>query len=95
MSNKPTYEELEQRVKELEKEVSQWKLLEKQAWQTCLREIFNAFNDGIFIHDKETGAILDVNNRACEIRRQTREEILDSAVGELSSGEPPYTQNDY
>ncbi len=94
MSNRPTYEELEQRVQKLENEVSEWKLPEKQAWETCLREIFNAFNDGIFIHDKETGAILDVNNRVCEIRRQSREEILNATVGELSSGEPPYTQTD-
>lgn len=64
MAKKPTYEQLEQRVKDLEKETSERKLTEKLAWVTSYREIFDAVKGGIFVHDKETGAILDVNEKA-------------------------------
>ena len=83
MAKKPTYEELEQRVKGLEKKASERKLTEKLSWEASYHEIFDTVNDGIFIHDKETEAILDVNKKACEFRRQIREEILNSSVGEL------------
>ena len=59
-----------------------------------LRTIFNSINDAIFIHDIATGAILDVNQRMCELYDCTREEALNLDVGMLSSGEPPYTQQE-
>ena len=51
------------------------------------RMIFNSVNDAIFIHDAETGAILDVNQRMCELYGYTREEVLKlKNVQALSSG---------
>ena len=56
--------------------------------------IFDAANDAIFVHDMETGNILNVNRKMCEMYGYTREEALKLNVGALSSGEPPCTQED-
>jgi two-component system NtrC family sensor kinase len=41
-----------------------------------------------------TGAIIDVNPKACEAFGYTREEFREVDIGALGSGEPPYTQAD-
>ena len=58
------------------------------------RAIFDAAEDAIFVHDVETGAIVDVNQRACATFGYTREEFRRMDVGALGSGERPYTQQD-
>ena len=58
------------------------------------RAIFDAANDAIFVHDMETGDIFDVNRKMCEMYGYTREEALELNVETISSGEPPYTQED-
>jgi PAS domain S-box-containing protein len=58
------------------------------------RTIFNAVNDAIFVHDLETGFILDVNSRMCEMYGYSREEVRQLDVEALSMGEPPYTKQD-
>jgi PAS domain S-box-containing protein len=58
------------------------------------RAIFDSVNDAIFVYDLATGAILDVNRRMCELYGYRREEVRQLDVGALSSGEPPYTQQD-
>ena len=55
------------------------------------RSIFEAAEDPLFVHDAETGAILDVNPKACEVYGYSREELLAADAGQLSSGQPPYT----
>ena len=55
------------------------------------RAIFEGSEDAIFIHDYETGAILDVNPKACSTYGYTREELRRISVGDLSGNEPPYT----
>ena len=40
------------------------------------RTIFDSVNDAIFIHDFETGAVVDVNRQMCEMYGFTREEAL-------------------
>ncbi len=55
------------------------------------RSIFEAAEDCLFVHDGDTGAILDVNPKACEVYGYGRDELLAIDVGRLSSGEPPYT----
>jgi PAS domain S-box-containing protein len=59
-----------------------------------LREIFHSTNDAIFVHDGETGEILDVNETMCEMYGYTREEARTLSIEELSSGEPPYTREE-
>ncbi|MFO7883421.1 MAG: PAS domain-containing protein, partial [Desulfobacteraceae bacterium] len=61
MVEKPSYEELEKRIQELEKTESEHKLAEDR-----MKKIFNNTQDAIFIHDLE-GKILDVNDRMCRI----------------------------
>ncbi|MHC4266011.1 MAG: PAS domain S-box protein [Planctomycetota bacterium] len=58
------------------------------------RLIFNAANDAIFIHDIETGAIIDVNQKMSEMFGYTTEEVKSINVGDISSGEEPYTQEE-
>ena len=56
------------------------------------RSIFNAANDAIFVHELETGAIIDVNDRMCEMYECTAEEALTLGLSALSSNEPPYSE---
>ena len=56
------------------------------------REIFNAVTDAVFIHDIDTGALLEVNQATLDMYGYTRDEMLELSIGDLSSGEVPYTQ---
>jgi PAS domain S-box-containing protein len=58
------------------------------------REIYHSVNDAIFVHDAETGDILDVNDTMCEMYGYTRSEARQLTIEDLSSGTPPYTQAD-
>ncbi|MET0209036.1 MAG: PAS domain S-box protein, partial [Burkholderiaceae bacterium] len=60
--------------------------------EASYRAIFDAAEDAIFVHDIETAAIVDVNARACADFGYSRDELLRLTIGDLSSGEPPYTQ---
>lgn len=44
----------------------------------------------MFVHDIETGAILDANRKACELHGCTLEELKAIGVGGISDGTPPY-----
>jgi diguanylate cyclase (GGDEF)-like protein/PAS domain S-box-containing protein len=55
------------------------------------RTIFDSVRDAIFVQDCETGAIVDVNQRMCEMYGYSHEEALRMNVEELSSGIPPHT----
>ncbi len=65
-----------------------------KASEANYRSIFNAANDAIFVHDAETGKILDVNQKMCEMFGYTLEEANGLSVEDVSSGVPPYTQKD-
>jgi PAS domain S-box-containing protein len=56
------------------------------------RTIFDAVEEAIFVHDLDTGAIVDVNRKTCEIYGYAREDFRQLTIGDLSSGEAPYTQ---
>ncbi len=56
------------------------------------REIFENVNDGICIHELETGAIIDVNATLCHMYGYSRQELMQLAIGDLSAEEPPYSQ---
>jgi PAS domain S-box-containing protein len=59
--------------------------------EASYRAIFEASEDAIFIHDWDTGRVVDVNRRACEIYGYTYEELKHIRVADVSSGEHPYT----
>jgi PAS domain S-box-containing protein len=76
-------------------------LFERKWMEEKLREseanyltIFNEVNDAVFVHDLDTGRILDVNRRMCEMFGYTRAEALSLNVGAISSSQPHYTQQD-
>ena len=60
--------------------------------KTSYQEIFEKANDGIAIHDIETGRILSANEKAYSMIGYTKEEFLNSNVGDFSAGFEPYTQ---
>jgi two-component system, cell cycle sensor histidine kinase and response regulator CckA len=60
--------------------------------ESTYRTIFDLANDAIFVHDADTGAIVDVNQKMMEMYGYTREEVQQLTVADLSAGEPPYTQ---
>ena len=62
--------------------------------QEWFSAIFDSVNDAIIIHDEDTGAILDVNRRMSDMFGYSREEACLMTVGDLGSGEPPYSQRD-
>jgi len=54
--------------------------------------IFDSINDGVFIHDPDTGAILEANRKVTEMYGYTPDEIRAITIEDLSSGTAPYTQ---
>ncbi|MBN8509763.1 MAG: PAS domain S-box protein, partial [Burkholderiales bacterium] len=58
--------------------------------EASYRAIFESTEDAIFVHDWASGAILDVNPKACANYGYTVDELRRLSVAELSSGEPPY-----
>ncbi|MGD9365628.1 MAG: ATP-binding protein [Desulfobacteraceae bacterium] len=86
MSKKPTYEDLEKRVLELEKAE-----LERQRAQEALRysehkyrRLFELESDALFLIDKASGRILEVNRAASEMYGYTRKELLKLRNTDLS-----------
>ena len=83
MSKKPTYQELEQRIKELEQEA----LEHKQAMEVIkesedqFRLVFDKSNDVMIIH--KVAKIQDVNQRACEVTGYSREQLLAMSILDL------------
>jgi PAS domain S-box-containing protein len=58
------------------------------------RTIYDSVEEAIFVHDLDTGAILDANRKASEMFGYVREDLRRLTIEDLSSGEPPYTQAD-
>jgi PAS domain S-box-containing protein len=78
MSQKPTYAELEQRIKELKKEAFKRKRVEEELEEseTRYRRLFETAQDGILILDAETGRIDDVNPFLKDMLGYSHEEFL-------------------
>ena len=89
-------------VPAIERELNEFSVRkERNAAYIALREseerfrtIFDSINDAVFIHDMETGAILDVNSTMCKMYGYSREEVDQLDIEALSSDEVPYTQQD-
>ncbi len=75
-----------ERTKELQAATQQLRAGEKR-----YREIYNSPSDAIFMHDADTGKILDVNKGMLDMYGYTYEEALLIDIGRVSSGEHPYT----
>ena len=44
--------------------------------EASYRAIFEAVEDAVFVHDWDTGAVLDLNARACEAWGYSREQMI-------------------
>jgi len=58
------------------------------------RTIFNSGNDAIILHDAVTGRLLDGNAKVQEMFGYSVDDLLELQVGAISSGVPPYTQEE-
>ena len=96
MTQKPTYEQLKNRVRVLEKAESECKQILKMLdnGKFSYRDIFEAVNDAIFIHDAQDGRILDVNQRALKMYGYSKKEIIQLDVEVLSQGISPYGKSE-
>jgi PAS domain-containing protein len=66
---------------EIERTRAEQALRESEA---SYRAIFEAAEDAIFVHDWDTGAIVDVNPKACEAFGYAHEEMCGISVGQIS-----------
>jgi PAS domain S-box-containing protein len=89
-------EDLPVRVIGINLDITERRLAEAalQESEARFRAIFDSIQEGIFIHDIDTGAILATNRRACELFAKTEPELLAASMEDLSSGFAPYTQAD-
>ncbi|WP_420128665.1 PAS domain S-box protein [Longimicrobium sp.] len=55
------------------------------------RTLFELSNDPIYVHDVETGAILDANRRACEAAGMTLEQVKRGGMHVIAGGAEPFT----
>ncbi|MBX6365189.1 MAG: PAS domain S-box protein [Gemmatimonadetes bacterium] len=62
-----------------------------RASEESYRTIFELAGDAIFVHDPETGAVLDANRKACELHGVTLEELRAVGVAGVSAGDPAET----
>jgi PAS domain S-box-containing protein len=58
--------------------------------EASYRAVFELSSDGIYVHDVETGALLDVNRRAQELQGYSLEEFQQDGLAILDTGIPPY-----
>jgi len=59
--------------------------------EASYRAVFENAETAIFLHDLDSGAIVDANPRACRVYGYRLEELKRVSLDELSSGIPPYT----
>ena len=62
-----------------------------RASEESYRTIFQTSNDAIFITDPATGAMVDANDRACELVSATRDELRENPAAILWNGPAPFT----
>jgi len=90
MADKPTHEELEQRVKALEKEILSFKKIEASLRESeaTLRSLFRAAPTGIgMVSDR---VIQQANDRLCKMTGYTREELIGKSARILYSTDEDY-----
>ncbi|WP_300656436.1 PAS domain S-box protein [Pseudomonas sp.] len=62
--------------------------------EASYRAIFEASEDAIFVHDLDSGALVDVNPRACQAYGYSYTEMLQRNSDVFSAGSSPYTGED-
>ena len=65
-----------------------------KASEEKLHEIFDHMSDAIFIHDIDTGAILEVNKAMCNMYGYDHDEACTLSIEDISMGVPPYSRQE-
>jgi PAS domain S-box-containing protein len=68
--------------------------IERGRSQASYRALFDNAESCIFVHDYDSGAIVDVNPKACAVYGYSAEEMRRLDVDHLGSGVPPYAGAD-
>lgn len=58
------------------------------------RAIFETSEDAIVIHDRDNGAVIDVNPKACALFGYRCDELRGMSISQIISGEPPFTHEE-
>ena len=93
MQRKPTYEELERRIQQLERAESERQQVTKELIESekKYRQFFETTNDAVFVHlieeDGLPGRFIEANDIACSRLGYTKEELLQLTPLEIGSGE--------
>ncbi|OFX18938.1 MAG: hypothetical protein A2041_08595 [Bacteroidetes bacterium GWA2_31_9b] len=56
------------------------------------KAVFDSVNDALFVLNADTGQIIDVNQRMCQMYGYTYDEALEISINTLSQEEKPYSQ---
>ncbi len=86
---KESIKKMVQMLKERYDNLKESKILLKNS-ERNYREIFNATTDAIFIQDKDSGVIIDVNEAMLKMYGYSKEEVLFSSVEKFSVKEKGY-----
>ncbi|WP_227134660.1 PAS domain S-box protein [Halorubellus salinus] len=60
---------------------------ERHQLEQTYREVFESVSDGLVVHDPETGEILDVNERFCELNGYDRDELVGDTIDVVTNPE--------
>jgi PAS domain S-box-containing protein len=66
-------------------------ITERRELERTYRDVFESVSDGLVIHDPDTGAILEVNDRYCEVTGYDREELTGASLDLIMPDDPTYT----
>ncbi len=83
------YERLNHKYEQLYEKLLKLNIELEEQSQTY-RDIFNIPNDCIFIHDLNTGVIIDTNSSIYSMFGYRHEEVIGKTIEDLSAGYPPY-----
>jgi len=62
--------------------------------ESSYRTIFESTEDGVVIHDWDTGALVDLNPKACAMTGVRREDVVGASLDIFCSRHPPYAKAD-
>ncbi len=69
-------------------------ITERRRLERTYREVFENVSDGLVVQEPETGKLLDVNERYCELMGYDREELVGASLEELIPEEADYTDEE-
>jgi PAS domain S-box-containing protein len=80
----------------MQKDITELKKAEQHLRDSeeTFRSIFEGANDAIFIHDIQTGKILNVNKKMCDMFDYNYDEVVDLTIEHFSAGYSSYMQQE-